>query len=146
MQATANKPHADTMQTETTERPAHLFTGVESALYDTRQPDPFTHPPLRPAKAWQWHHREIKTGRDLRASLRAGDCTWPGCYPIAYACDDGGTLCPDCVRANLAGILDSIRTNTRDGWRVVGLDVPGIDHDSPTTCDHCNAEILNPEH
>ena len=45
-------------------------------------------------------------------------CMWPGGYPLALLTDDGGVLCPACVRREREQILDAV-------W--------GIDFDSATT-------------
>lgn len=91
---------------------------------------------VRPARAWRWHHREIESGRDLRASLRSGPYAWPGGYAVAYLADDCEWLCPDCVRGNLHAVLDSIRCNVNDGWRVIGLDSTE-NYDEPLPCANC---------
>lgn len=86
------------------------------------------------------HCAIIGTGAELRASLRAGPVAWPGCYPVAYLTADGGTVCPDCVRAELAQCVYSLRHDIRDGWRVAGL-VSQAATDNACTCDHCGREI-----
>lgn len=53
---------------------------------------------------------EIRTGRELRATLRAGAYTWPGGYTIALICADG-------EMASIGGLLrdrDAYRTAIRD--------------------------------
>lgn len=95
---------------------------------------------IRPAHAYCRHRRTIKTGRDLRASLRAGDYSWPGCYPIAYATEDGAALCPDCVRKNLRVITESIRHGNRDGWRVASIFLTN-ECDEQVLCDNCSETI-----
>jgi len=84
------------------------------------------------------HSRNIETGLALRASLRAGG------YAVAYITDDGGALCPDCVRANLHQCIYSMRHGTRDGWRIVGMMHAG-ETDDACTCDHCCREIWEPQ-
>lgn len=96
--------------------------------------------PLRPMDAYAFIHSRIKSGRDLRACLRAGDAAWPGGYGIFYLTSDGGALCPGCVRENFFGCVDSIRTRCNDGWRVIGTDCMA-NVDGPVHCDHCSQEI-----
>ena len=83
------------------------------------------------------HHRVIKTGKELRSSLRAGAWAWPGGYDIGFITDDGGLLCHGCVKAELYNITHSIRNECSDGWRVIGSDVIH-EHD---TCSHCNKSL-----
>lgn len=48
---------------------------------------------------------------------------WPGGYERHFICDDGEPLSYEAARENMELIIDSIETNTRDGWLVVGTDV-----------------------
>lgn len=106
---------------ETATLPAHFFiSDCDGALHDTRKPD-WAEKPLR--KRHTYTHAAIKTGAHLRATLRAGDVTWPGCYPLFFITSDGGALAFDTVRDNLRSVLDSIRTKCDDGWRVVACEV-----------------------
>lgn len=101
--------------------PRHFFVSDCSGdLHDTRRPD-WAGTPLR---KWYKHtHASIQTGAELRATLRAGAVTWPGCYPLYFITSDGGALSFDTVRANLRSVLDSIRTKCNDGWRVIACEV-----------------------
>jgi hypothetical protein len=81
----------------------------------------------------------IRSISDFRAAVRQGPYAWPGGYPLYFVCDDGGALCPACVKAERRSILDSIANGYRDGWRVVGIDVNWEDAD--LTCDHCGKAI-----
>jgi hypothetical protein len=51
-------------------------------------------------------HRDIKTGADLRATLRAGPFAWPGGYPLYFITNDGEAL-------SFAAVLDRIEEETR---------------------------------
>lgn len=84
------------------------------------------------------HVREITTGAEFRASLRAGPYAWPGGYPVALMCDDGGVLCYSCARENASLIMDEIRHSYSSGWKVVGAFIV----DEPCHCDHCGVDIL----
>lgn len=101
--------------------PRHFFISyVAGDLHDTRRPDwPVT--PLR--TRYKYTHARIKTGAELRATLRAGAFAWPGGYPLYFITSDGGALAFDTVRDNLRSVLDSIRTKCDDGWRVVACEV-----------------------
>ena len=81
----------------------------------------------------------IRTISDFRAAVRTGSYAWPGGYPLFFLCDDGGTLCPACVKTERRNFLESIAHKQRDGWRVVGIDINW--EDPALSCDHCNARI-----
>ena len=88
---------------------------------------------------FSWHHSTIENGRQLRATLRAGKFTFPGCYPLYLATSDGAALCFDCARANLREITEEIRGNYSTGWRVVASGVNW--EDGALHCDHCGHQI-----
>jgi hypothetical protein len=81
----------------------------------------------------------IKSISDFRTAVRHGPYAWPGGYPMYFICDDGGALCCNCVRTERRNILESIASKSRDGWRVVALDINW--EDSTLYCDHCNEQI-----
>lgn len=74
---------------------------------------------LRPARSWSWHHRAITCGRDLRASLRAGFLSWPGCYRVVFFTLDGDLVCPHCVIKDFKRHVQDIRDRSFD--RIVGM-------------------------
>lgn len=96
--------------------------------------------PLR--KGYSGHSREIKSGAQLRACIRAGRCTFPGLYDIAYYTNDGVELCSDCVLRNLPSITNSIRTKCDDGWRVTGLFHEG-ESEEECVCSNCSLGIFS---
>lgn len=98
------------------------------------------HPVKTIRRVYSRHTRNISTGAELRACLRAGSSTDLGGYRIAYLCSDGGTLCPDCVRAELHQCVWSIRNRVDNGWRVIGLYHEG-ETDGGCDCDHCGKTI-----
>jgi hypothetical protein len=59
---------------------------------------------------------------------------WPGGYPLFYATQDGGTLCPGCARmAESEGLTD----DTDDPqWCIVAGQVNW--EDESLYCDHCS--------
>jgi len=117
--------------------PSHLFTSDDGSLYDTRAPGWSGRPPLR--RAWSGHARDIKTTAQVKAALRAGQWTDLGCYPLYFVASDGCALSFDAVRDNLASVLDSVRTNSDDGWRVIGVDI-NYENDG-LHCEHTGARI-----
>lgn len=119
-------------------RPDHLFVGCEGALYDTRRKEWSKEQPLRPN--YRYHHREIRSVADLKACLRAGKHTWPGGYACYFVTSDGAVLSFEAVREELRNVMDSIRHNLRDGWKVVGMGCTA-DDDEPPVCDHTGMEI-----
>lgn len=86
------------------------------------------------------HYREIRTGAELRASIRAGAYAWPGGYALAFYADDGGAICFDCARRELRNIVWSIRNLVSDGWRIVGL-IGEHETGTPCDCAHCGAAV-----
>lgn len=89
-----------------------------------------------------FHHSHISSGLQFRESIRAGAYAWPGGYAVAYVCDDGGVLCPQCAKENAPLILRSIRAKARDGWRVVACEsVEHHDEDAAMCCDHCGVTL-----
>lgn len=65
--------------------------------------------------------------------------TFPGCYPLYFVCNDGGTLCHQCARKEFRLIVDSTKKNLKDGWNIVEIGVNWEDRD--LLCDHCGTHI-----
>ena len=86
-----------------------------------------------------YHHQQIKTGKDFRETIRAGAYAWPGGYPLFFIAEDSGAICFDCAKKQARAIICSIRTEMRDGWRIVDCDVNYEDEN--LTCDHCGQFI-----
>lgn len=96
--------------------------------------------PVRRAKAWSWHHGSITCGRDLRASLRAGFVSWPGCYPVMFLTNDCEWVCPHCVIKDYRRCIQDIRDRSFD--RIVALtSTSDLDPDPMLVCRDCG---LNP--
>lgn len=72
--------------------PEHLFLSESGDLFNTRRPDWHTRPPLR--AGYSRTYRNIETGSQLRATLRAGSFSWPGGYPIVLFTADGEMVSP----------------------------------------------------
>ena len=86
------------------------------------------------------HHRKIDTGRQLRATLRAGQYAFPGGYQLGFITSDGALICFDCVREELYNVIHSIRNEIDDGWRVIACDIVQ-DYESDEYCSHCNKQL-----
>ena len=117
--------------------PSHLFASDDGALYDTRPPGWSGRPPLR--RVWSGCARDIETTAQVKATLRAGEYTDVGGYPLYFVTSDGCALSFDAVRDNLVSVLDSVRTNSNDGWRVIGVDINY--EDGELRCEHTGARI-----
>ena len=86
---------------------------------------------VRPA--FRHTFRDIRSGRELRATLRAGAATWPGGYTILLVCADGEI-------ASISGLLrdrDAYRSAIRDirdraGCRITGTQI--YDEGEPLQC------------
>src|SRR5690606_33681485 len=107
--------------------------GSDGHMYDTRRVK-WAEEPFR--KAFKYHFSEICNTKQFKSSLRSGQYAWPGGYRLAFSVQDGGVLCFDCATREAREIIDSIRNDYRDGWRVDGLF--NVDHCEETVCcDHC---------
>lgn len=118
--------------------PAHLSVGCEGELLRARRLPCFDLVVVR--KNYEWHHREIKTVADLKACLRAGKYAWPGGYACYFITADGAVLSFESVRKELTQVMDAIKTNSRSGWKVIGLGCTVNDDETPV-CDDTGKEI-----
>lgn len=116
----------------------HLFLAHDGALYDTRDSAWSHKPPLR--ASYSGHARQVATVGQFKAALRAGSHAWPGGYPLAFVTHDCALLCFKCGRREFRQIADSIRSNARDGWRVVACEIMHGE-ESDDSCEHCGATI-----
>lgn len=82
---------------------------------------------------------KINSISDFRRVYRNGEYAWPGGYPLYFVTDDGAALSFKAVRGNRRAILSSIAHGSKDGWRVVGVDVNWEDED--LLCDHTGEKI-----
>ena len=132
--------------------PEHLFvSSTDGALYDTRKPNWHSGPPVRPV--YERHFLRIENAQQFKATLRAGRGVWPGGYEIAFICEDGGLLCYDCAKKHARHIIDSLRKNSRDGWKVSAMTYEAVSADCTreacgepgndliSYCDQCNKEF-----
>ena len=79
---------------------------------------------------------QIKNLKDLNLALDVW--TVSSTYPTYFITTDGGCICKECVIKHRRSVVDSIATETDDGWRVCGLDV---NYENAIYCDHCNDRI-----
>ena len=77
------------------------------------------------------------TTADVRDFIRT-PWTSAGSYPLYAITDDGAALCASCCRSEWRNIVDSMRTDCSDGWRVTAIDV---NYESDIDCDHCGDMI-----
>jgi hypothetical protein len=113
------------------------FTAFEGDLYDTRRAE-WASNPVR--TNYKRHRMQIETVSDLKATLRAGEHTFPGGYRLAFITTDGAVLSFDAVRDNLYSCIDSIATDCSDGWKVCGLFT--VDHcEDPVYCDSTGIDL-----
>jgi hypothetical protein len=125
------------LQGETTMRNHFFISSFDGHLYDTRRADCWDHP-LRTDYARVV--REFSTvphmaSRQLRAAVRQA-YAWPGGYEIAFVCVDGEYLCRACVLANWRLVSNSVRSQDRSGWRVIGIETAD-NFENHETCAHC---------
>jgi len=86
------------------------------------------------------HYRNIATPSELASTIRAGGHAWPGGYEVFFIASDGGVICHDCTVAEYSNIVDSIRRDINDGWRIVGAE-SSANIDGEINCGHCDGAI-----
>lgn len=112
-------------------KPEHFFLSESGHLFDTRRPGWSQGEPLRPMHSY--HHREIRTGLELRQTLRAGSVTFPGCYTVVLITSDGELVSIDGLlqdRGALYRALWDIRTGAHG--RIIMCDT--YDEGPPVEC------------
>jgi hypothetical protein len=82
---------------------------------------------------------QINSVSDFRRAYRNGPYAWPGGYPLYFITSDGGALSYEAAKGCRREILDSIATETNDGWRVIACEINYEDGD--LYCDHTNSKI-----
>lgn len=87
------------------------------------------------------HYREIDNINKLKACLRAGEYTFPGCYRLFFITEDGACLSFSAVLDNLQEIYYSMMHEMKDGWSIAGLSSVA-ECDEEIYCDHTN-ELLS---
>ena len=99
--------------------------------------DPFR--VIREKEDYSFHYLDIVSGKQLRATLRAGPYAFPGGYPLYFIADDGEPLSFQAVRDNLYQCIHSIHNGINDGWRIIGCEVNWEDPDM--VCAHEGTKI-----
>jgi hypothetical protein len=92
---------------------------------------------------------KIMTTKDFKKAIRNGPFAWPGGYSVLFICSDGGLLCHECANKNARRIIDSIRNNSRDGWKVEAICIEAVSADCArevsedliSYCSNCNKEF-----
>lgn len=81
----------------------------------------------------------ISTVKQFKDALKNGPYAWPGGYPVFFITSDGAALSFDAAKKEKKRIIDSIKENSSDGWRVSGVDINW--EDPNLYCDHTNKRI-----
>lgn len=76
---------------------------------------------------------------DFRRDVRQGEFTNLGAYPCFFMTSDGAALSFAAAKAQRRAVLESIRDDSRDGWRITACAVNW--EDSALYCDHTGARI-----
>jgi hypothetical protein len=76
---------------------------------------------------------------DFRRNMRYGRYAWPGGYPCYFVMSDGEALSFKAAKENRRLILESLRDNSDDGWRPVGVEINW--EDPALFCSHTNERI-----
>lgn len=114
--------------------PAH-FHIFEGDLFNDRVSRYQT--PIR--RRYEWTFSRIANLSQAKATLRAGNCAWPGGYPLFLITHDGAALCFDCARKKWRQIVWDFLNKASTGWRLAGCDVNY--EDNSLHCDHCGEKI-----
>ena len=85
------------------------------------------------------HFARINSLSQVKATIRAGSVTWPGCYPLYFITSDGAALCFDCARKEFRQVAYDYLNNCRTGWRIEGCQINYEENN--LTCDHCSQQI-----
>lgn len=83
--------------------------------------------------------RDTMTLAAFDSALESGPYAWPGGYPLFFLMTDGAALSFAAAVTMAETIRDSIRTDSRDGWRPAAVYVNW--EDSSLYCDHTGARI-----
>lgn len=121
------------MNTKHTHRLPDHYSVFEGDLYDNRRGSRMIR------KGYSMRHVWIADTSDFKATLRAGDQSFPGLYPLYLVTSDGAALSFESARENADQIIYSIRHKLSDGWRVVGCEVNW--EDPALFCDHSGKRI-----
>lgn len=93
-------------------------------------------------KRWPitYTHREIKSVRDLKETLRAGQWAWPGGYPLYLISADSEPLSFESARECFREICDAMTNDYgAPSWRIVGCEIN--EEDQQLYCSHSGQRI-----
>ena len=100
----------------------HLFVGAPNgALYDTRS-NTWSEDKYFRAN-YCYHHKNVASLADVKATIRAGTHTFPGGYELYAIMDEGGVMKIKTLRDNWNQVVWSHLYHISDGWRVTGFDI-----------------------
>ena len=117
-----------------------MVSESDGNLYDTTKTD-WSNNPLR--VNYSKHHKNIEIVADLKATLRAGEYTFPGMYQLAFITSDGAILSFDAVKDEFYQCVYSIRNDINDGWKVTHCEIVYDDDDTPLYCEHTGKQLNN---
>ena len=84
--------------------------------------------------------RKIENANEFKATLRAGEFTFPGGYRLFFITGDGAALSFAAALENFDSILWSIKNDVSAGWQVCGTGC-AAEQDESVFCDHTGEEI-----
>ena len=84
--------------------------------------------------------RKIENANQLKATLRAGEFTFPGGYRLFFITSDGAALSFTAALENFDSILWSIKNDVSDGWQVCETGC-AAEQDEGVFCDHTGEKI-----
>jgi len=93
--------------------PEHLFAADDGALYDTRELG-WPANPLR--REFRRHFLEINSTAQLKATLRAGQTSDLGGYPLFFMAADSSVYSFEGVRANLSAHIAAANSPYRTNY------------------------------
>lgn len=85
------------------------------------------------------HFSRPKNLSQVKATLRAGELTFPGCYQLYLMTSDGAALCFSCARKEFRQVACDFLNNYQTGWKIDGCEINYEDND--LTCYHCGKSI-----
>jgi hypothetical protein len=107
--------------------PDHFFVSDSGDLHDTRAPD-WSANVLR--AGYKTSVPRPETFADVKATLRAGEFTSVGGYPLYFVMGDGEPMCFDSVRKNIDSVCYAMmHDGPRDSWRVIAVEINYEDGD-----------------
>jgi hypothetical protein len=76
------------------------------------------------------YYKRITNVAELKATLRAGPYTFPGCYPLYFIAHDGQPVSFEGVRKNLRTVMEAMCSKNPDwSWVIVGCEINYEDSD-----------------